>query len=237
VNHEWRKIGALSENIRGGLFWSGDYGLTLLTISVAMIVFVITPLRGTGLPGRVVFDLIVVTLMLSAAFNLKGNQIFKVCLIVVIFATAIVLTVARIHPTFVLNVTASFLVLVMLILYIQVVILVMFRAGPITWSRIQGGICAYLLLGMAWASAYQLAEQLLPGSFNFVSKPNGVDELTSKITYYSFCTLTTLGSEITPVHPFVRSLTIAEAVMGQLFPAIFIGALVSLAIQSRSNHG
>jgi hypothetical protein len=30
-----------------------------------------------------------------------------------------------------------------------------------------------------------------------------------------------------------RSLTIAEATMGQLFPAILIGALVAMAMQSR----
>ena len=30
-------------------FWSGDLGLTLVTISVAMLIFVITPLREAGL--------------------------------------------------------------------------------------------------------------------------------------------------------------------------------------------
>jgi hypothetical protein len=35
----------------------------------------------------------------------------------------------------------------------------------VTWGRLQGGVCAYLLLGMAWASLFQLVEQLHPGSF------------------------------------------------------------------------
>jgi voltage-gated potassium channel len=114
------------------------------------------------------------------------------------------------------------------------VLLVMFRGGPITWSRIQGGVCAYLLLGMAWASAFQLVEQLIPGSFNFVTAPTDIDQLTSKLIYFSFGTLTTLGSSITPLLPFARSLTIAEAIVGQLFPPTLIGALVAMAMASRN---
>ena len=110
----------------------------------------------------------------------------------------------------------------------------MFRGGPITWSRIQGGVCAYLLLGMAWASAFQLLEQLLPGSFHFVTVPTSMDQLTSKLTYFSFGTLTTLGSDIIAVHPLARSLTTAEGIVGQLFPAILIGALVAMAMEARS---
>jgi hypothetical protein len=44
--------------------------------------------------------------------------------------------------------------------------------------------------------------------------------------------LTTVGSEITPMSPIARSLTIAEALVGQLFPAILIGALVAMAMHS-----
>jgi hypothetical protein len=58
--------------------------------------------------------------------------------------------------------------------------------------------------------------------------------LTSKLTYYSFCTLTTVGSDVTPLDPFARSLTTAESMTGQLFPAILIGALVAMAVQSRA---
>jgi hypothetical protein len=36
------------------------------------------------------------------------------------------------------------------------------------------------------------------------------------------------------LNPYARSLAIAEAIVGQLFPAIFIGALVAMAMQSRS---
>jgi hypothetical protein len=60
-----------------------------------------------------------------------------------------------------------------------------------------------------------------------------LDQLTAKLTYYSFTTLTTVGSDISPILPFARSLTIAESVVGQLFPAVLMGALVAMALQYR----
>jgi len=214
-------------------FWSGDLGLTLLTISVAVLIFVVTPLREAGLPGRIGCYLIVMGLMISGALAVKRSGVFTWVLIVAVLVSAVILVAGRFHPTPALHVAGSALVTATLVLYIRVVLVVMFRGGPVTWVRIQGGICAYLLLGLAWASLFELLEQVHPGSFRFVSAPADLDQLTSKLTYYSFATLTTVGSEISAVHPFARSLTIAEAIVGQLFPAIFIGALVAIAVQSR----
>ena len=51
--------------------------------------------------------------------------------------------------------------------------------------------------------------------------------------YFSFVTLTTVGyGDVTPVHPLARSLAVAEALTGQLYPAILLARLVSLATDS-----
>jgi hypothetical protein len=221
-------------NVHMSEFWSGDLGLTLTTISLVVLIFVITPLREAGLPGRFFFDLIMVTLMISGALAVNQSRIATAFVIIIVFAGAAVLGAGRIHPTPFLHQFGSVLSTITLLLYVRIVLLVMFRKGPVTWSRIQGGVCAYLLLGMAWASAYQFVEQRYPGSIQFVTAPADIDQLTSKLTYYSFGILTSLGSDIAPVHPFARSLTLGEAVVGQLCPAILMGALVAMAMQSRS---
>lgn len=215
-------------------FWSGDLGLTLVTVSIALLVFVITPLREAGLYGRLFLDIIILTLMILGALRVSQSRLTTVSVIAILFLTAAVLVMARIRPTLFLHVIGSVLVTITLLIYVRIVLLVMFRGGPITWSRIQGGVCAYLLLGMAWGSAYQAVEQLYPGSFRFLTAPVDIDQLSSKLIYFSFGTLTTVGSEIIPLRPFARSLTIGEAVVGQLFPAILLGALVAMAMQSRS---
>jgi voltage-gated potassium channel len=215
-------------------FWSGDLGLTLLTISLVVLVFVITPLREAGLAGRIVFELIVVSLMVFGVLALEQSRIAKFSLIGFVLTTVAFLGAGRFHPTPLLHQFGSILSTLTLLLYVRIVLMVMFRGGPVTWSRIQGGVCAYLLLGMAWASAFQVLEQFRLGSFHFVTAPMDFDQLISKLTYFSFCTLTTVGGEVTPVSPIARSLTIAESTVGQLFPAILIGTLVAMAMQSRT---
>jgi hypothetical protein len=215
-------------------FWSGDLGLTLVTISLVVLVFVITPLREAGIPGRIFFELIVVILMVFGVLAVEQSRVTKFSLITFVLITAAFLGVGRFHSTPLLHQFGSVLATITLLLYVRIVLMVMFRGGPVTWSRIQGGVCAYLLLGMAWASAFQVTEQFWPGSFRFVNAPVDFDQLISKLTYFSFCTLTTVGGEITPVSPFARSLTIAESMVGQLFPAILIGTLVAMAMQSRT---
>ena len=218
-------------------FWSGDLGLTLVTISLVVLIFIITPLRESGLPARFFFDLVMAVLMILGWINVSKSRAGTAVVIAVVLVTAVVLVMGRIHPTPFLHQLGSFLSTVTLLIYIRIVLLLMFRGGPVTWSRIQGGVSAYLLLGMAWASAFQLLEQLRPGSFQFVTAPADIDQLASKLLYFSFCTLTTVGSEIAPALPFARALTMAEAVCGQLFPAILIGALVAMAMQSQPKSG
>jgi hypothetical protein len=215
-------------------FWSGDLGLTLVTISLVVLIFIIGPLREAGLPGRIFFDLFMTALMIFGALVVHQSRIATAVVTGIIVASGVVLAAGRIRPTLFLHQLGSFLVIVTLLLYVRIVLLLMFRRGPVTWSRIQGGVCAYLLLGMAWASAFQFLEQIRPGSFHFDSVPADIDQLTSKLTYFSFSTLTTVGfGDVIPLLPFARSLAIAEAMVGQLFPAILIGALVAMAMQSR----
>jgi hypothetical protein len=216
-------------------FWSGDLGLTLVSVSVVVLIFLIYPFREAGLPGRFLLDLLFVGLMLSGALAIEQRRIVRAAVIAVVIAGAAMLWLSHLYPTPLLQEFSSILSIVTLLLYARIVLLVMFREGPITWSRIQGGVSAYLLLGLAWTSAFQLVEQLHAGSFHFTSAPADVDQLTSKLVYFSFTTLTTVGfGDVLPLSPFARSLAIGEAVVGQLFPAILIGALVAMAMQPRS---
>ena len=56
----------------------------------------------------------------------------------------------------------------------------------------------------------------------------------ARLLYFSFATLTTLSyGDAYPVHRVARSLAIAEALIGQLYPAILIATLVGMALQAR----
>ncbi|HUN61044.1 MAG TPA: potassium channel family protein [Candidatus Sulfotelmatobacter sp.] len=217
-------------------FWSGDIGLTLVSIALVVLIFVILPLRQAGTTGRVFLDLVIVTLMISGTLVVKQSRIVTAGVVALVIFAASMLWVSRFYPTLFLRQLSSALSVLVMLVYVRIVLLVMFRRGHVTWSRIQGGVCAYLLLGLAWASAYHLVEQVHPGAFHFVSSPATIDELTDKLIYFSFATLTTVGyGDVVAVSPYARSLAIGEAIVGQLFPAILIGALVAMAMRAGAN--
>ena len=64
-----------------------------------------------------------------------------------------------------------------------------------------------------------------------------MSELNAKLLHMSFSTLTTVGyGDVTAAEPYAWSLAIAEAIVGQLFPAILIGTLVAMAMQARERN-
>jgi len=107
-----------------------------------------------------------------------------------------------------------------------------FGEGPVTGHRIRGAILVYLLLGGIWALLYQLVALTIPHAFRLPEDMAGgnIYALQRLLPYFSFITLTTTGyGDITPVHPLARTLTMLEALVGQLYPAITLARLVSLA--------
>jgi hypothetical protein len=108
-----------------------------------------------------------------------------------------------------------------------------FRSGPVTGTRIQGAIAAYLCIAASWAHAYHIASILDSTAFN-VTAANA--SLSSTWVNYSFGMLTTIGYYgIVPVEPLAHTLASAEAVAGQLFLAILVARLVSLQVVA--THG
>ena len=101
-----------------------------------------------------------------------------------------------------------------------------------------GGVAAYLLLGVTWAFGYKLLMEMIPDAIHFQTPlaagvPTGEP---ARLIYFSFETLTTVAfGDAYPVHRIARSLAIAEALIGQLYPAILIATLVGMALQVRFN--
>jgi hypothetical protein len=112
-----------------------------------------------------------------------------------------------------------------------------FRDGPITNDRIAGAVAVYLLLGQIWVHVYMLISCLSPGAFHFVQAPATSFDLWEKLIYFSFSTLTTVGfGDVTALRQAARSAALLEALTGQLFPAILIARLVSMEIESRHDR-
>jgi hypothetical protein len=129
-----------------------------------------------------------------------------------------------------LKITANLLALVFLVYVIGVVLGAVLREGEVTGDKIAGAICGYLLLGLGFALAYNVADLLQPGAFGDVDL-SGESGDEFGFLYFSFVTLTALGyGDITPVSVLVRTMAWMQAVTGQLYVAILVARLVALQI-------
>jgi uncharacterized membrane protein len=103
-----------------------------------------------------------------------------------------------------------------------------FAKARITSETIFGALVIYILNGMGFASVYGLVAALQPSAFvmppgvNTHSVPSRFDFI-----YYSFGMMTQLGAAgITAVTDQARSISVLEAILGQLYLAVLISRLV-----------
>jgi hypothetical protein len=124
----------------------------------------------------------------------------------------------------------------MIIFFAYTVIIILshiFREKEVTADLIMGAVCVYFFIGLMWAFVFSLLESLQPGAFRV---GQGVTTDIVNFVYYSFVTQTTLGyGDITPISTPARSLSLLEAVIGQLYVAVLIARLVGLHI-TQSSH-
>lgn len=217
-------------------FWSTDRGLSIFLIMIVLIVFVLPPLGSLGIVGRFMVDIFFSLLLISgiASLSERHKGVFVVVVVMAVI-TLIFRWTDSFVPSLSLNILDYLATIISIILFCIVILAQVLKKGPITFRRIQGAIAVYLLLGLAWAHAYELIEYLSPGAF--AGNIYGSGRFSSWM-YFSFVTLATLGyGDIAPVQPLARSLAVSEAITGQLYLAILIARLVSQELYYRTTRG
>jgi hypothetical protein len=126
-----------------------------------------------------------------------------------------------------------------LLLYVTILLLIyVFKQRRVDYEVINAALCAYLTLGLGWASLYGLVELGFPGAFHvpddglgaFV-EIGGEPGLAVRRIYFSFVTLLTLGyGDIYPVHSVARLLALVETFLGQAFLVVLIARLVGINV-------
>ena len=175
-------------------------------------------------------------LLVVGIWSLKdGGRFFTIGMAFVIAGLVLNLLAASIdsQPLFYGSIAAivGFLLIAIVFTLRQVVF-----GTEMTFNRLVGAVCVYLLLGTIWAFTYSLVDALSPGSFTGISPQEGRG-WDSDWLYFSFVTMTTLGyGDISPVSASARVLAYMQAVFGQFYVAILVAGLVSGYISTRQTE-
>jgi hypothetical protein len=212
-------------------FWIWDRGLSLFFALLIVFVFILPALGLVGPLGSLWRDIVFSALLAASALSLPDRRWMQ-WIVPPIAALALLMRwMLAAITTSDLAAWHDIATLITLALFAWVVAAQVYRSGPVTYHRIQGAVAVYLLLGLTWASAYQLLYHLRPDAFT-----GNVDATVPQTwIYFSFVTLTTTGyGDILPIHPVARSLAIAEAMTGQLYLAVTLARLVALQVSVRA---
>lgn len=123
-----------------------------------------------------------------------------------------------------------------------IIVILLWRVQSVAVHTISAALSLYLLLGILGGLLFAIIETAVPGSVGtntgatLVHIQRTVD-LFPPLLYFSFTTLTTVGfGDLYPASPAARSLTILEAVAGQIYLVVMVAALVSMFAATRSQR-
>jgi hypothetical protein len=132
-----------------------------------------------------------------------------------------------------LGVTAMIVYIVMIGLIIIFMIRRIFSEKLITGDTIKGGISVYILMATWWQLVYYFLWLMNPNAFVFTIGTGHQGDFL----YYSITTMTSLGfGDILPRSHPARVFSMLQAIVGQLYIAVFVARLVGLHIAGRVHH-
>jgi hypothetical protein len=219
-------------------FWASDWSLTTLLAVLCLTIFVLRPLQTLGYDVRLLASLVFSVILISGIFAVSHSPRLRI-----VFATVAVISIlvrwlrfAILGPDWMIAEACGAVVAFGMLA--TIVLVQVFREGPVTIQRIQGAVAAYLIIALIFATGYTVIDLWTPGAFSTApSSGSEHDDPVQRFLYFSFVTLTTTGyGDIAPIAPAARSLAMFESLIGQLFPSILLARLVSLELYYRQRR-
>lgn len=197
-----------------------SYGLLLVVI---LAQFVLIPLLDDNRWGSAVQGVIMAgVLLLALRISHVSRSMRRIAMVMVAIAMVGLLGNAAtgISDT---GAFSSVMLGVLVVITPVVILRRIFSHLVISGQTVLGAICAYLLLGMAFAFAYHAFWAFDPDTFKGALGPSPQFGLL----YFSYVTLATLGyGDVVPVGQLTRSFAMIEALVGQIFLVTLVAALV-----------
>jgi Ion channel len=205
--------------------------LTVLTLMLLFLLFVIGPMQAAGVMTAHRFGYFFGLVLVPAAFLYSRNLLAAGPIwlaIALVIATAL-LDVNRLSRIDLYLDSAAWLIAGLTLSV--VVARAVFGPGRITYHRVVGAILLYLSIGLVFVALFGFVALSVPNAFTNLATLQGDFAIAGNLIYFSFATLTTTGyGDIAPLHPYARSLANVEAIIGQIYPATLLARLVTLEV-------
>jgi len=206
--------------------------LTLLTLMLSFLLFVIGPMQAAGILSGKQFGYFFALVLIPAAFLYSRNLLVAIPIAISI---ALVVAAALLEVSSRIDVYADSAAWLIAGLALSVVVArAVFGAGRVTYHRIVGAVLLYLIMGLVFVALYGFVALAESNAFTNLPALQGDFAIAGNLIYFSFVTLTTTGyGDIAPLHPYARSLANVEAIIGQIYPATLLARLVTLEIGNK----
>ena len=205
--------------------------LTVLTLMLSFLLFVLGPMQAAGVVTGQHFGYFFGVVLLPAAFLYSRNLYVAgpIAIAIALVVAAALLDFEQSARTDLYLDSTAWLVAGLTLSV--VVARAVFAPGRVTYHRVVGAVLLYLIIGLTFVALYGFVALAVPEAFTNLPTLHGELAVSGNLIYFSFVTLTTTGyGDIAPLHPYARSLANVEAIIGQIYPATLLARLVTLEL-------
>lgn len=191
--------------------------------------------------GSISIEIAFTFLLIILVFVVGHNKNLILLYTTIAFSALIFSWINILNPSAFLSILSHLFSFTALTLAITLVIKESLLSEDVTMDTIAGSLCAYLLLGFAFASIYALIDIVAPSSFisSIPGKEGLIDLASSDLDriYFSFVTLLTVGyGDIVPASPPAKLTTIIEGFIGQVYLVVLIARLVGMHVSQKTHQ-
>ena len=201
--------------------------LYLLILIVGLIIIV--PLVENFVRLRMITDVFMTAIFITAAYAISRRKLHVVVAVLLLLPLLASIWSEYFVKLPALQVAGNLCGVLYFAYAVIAILMFIFAQRQVTRDLIAGAAVAYLMMALMWTFLYKSVEILEPGSFSLAE--TGFKTHGLVFIYYSFVTITTLGfGDITPTTSLASSLTILEAIVGQLFLVVVVAWLVGVHV-------
>jgi len=204
-----------------------------LYLFFSLIIFLFSAAVVAEFPGSIgedIFSIVTMLMLIVSIKSLKTEKTWKWAVYAFLVSFILLTTLGKYfeHQAYI-----SLILVILLMFFIgsfSVAVKQVLLVGNIDGNKIIGSLSLYVLLGLVWTVIYLLLLTMDPSAFSGVEAANWQQSF-SRVAYYSFVTLTTLGyGDILPTNHIAEFFVYLEAIIGVFYMAIIVSSLISLRL-------